>query len=280
MRKPAVAGSFYPASGAKLRQLIEDCFRHNLGPGSLPRTSVAAERKILGLVSPHAGYVYSGPVAAHGYFRVAESQKPQTVVIIGPNHRGLGADVAVGGTDKWDTPLGTVELDRGVIEAVTSYSNWVQQDDTAHSMEHSIEVQVPFLQYVFGSGFRIVPVAMMRQDLIVSEELGRTLAVALRGKEALIVASSDFSHYEPQQSAASRDRMALGAILDLDAARLQTVVKSNQISMCGPGPVAAMLTACKELGARRARLLKYATSGDITGDYSQVVGYASVEVTD
>ena len=280
MRKPAVAGSFYPASGAKLRQFIEDCFRHNLGPGSLPRASVAAERKIMGLVSPHAGYVYSGPVAAHGFFRVAESQKPQTVVIIGPNHRGLGADVAVGGTDQWDTPLGTVELDGGVVEAITSSSKWVQRDDMAHSMEHSIEVQVPFLQYVFGSGFRIVPVVMMRQDLMVSEELGRALAAALKGKEALVIASSDFSHYEPQQTAASRDRLALGAILDLDPARLETVVKANQISMCGPGPVMAMLTACQELGAKKGRLLKYATSGDITGDYSQVVGYASVEITD
>ncbi len=280
MRKPAVAGSFYAGSGAGLRRQIEDCFRHTLGPGALPRGATAAERKTLGLVSPHAGYVYSGPVAAHGFFRVAEGRKPETVVIIGPNHRGLGANVAVGKTDKWDTPLGTVELDAGAAEAIISGSNWAQWDDMAHSMEHSIEVQVPFLQYVFGSGFRIVPVAMLRQDLGVSEDLGHAVAAALKGKEALIVASSDFSHYEPQQVAASRDRMALNAILDMDPARLETVVRANDISMCGPGPVMAVLSACKGLGAKKARLLKYATSGDITGDHSQVVGYASVEITD
>lgn len=280
MRKAAVAGSFYAGSSAGLRRQIEDCFRHSLGPGALPRVTVASERKILGLVSPHAGYVYSGPVAAHGFFRIVEGLKPETVVIIGPNHRGLGASVAIGRVDRWDTPLGPVELDTEVAEAVASGSKWVEEDDAAHVMEHSIEVQVPFLQYVLGSGFRMVPVAMMRQDLTVSQDLGRAVASAVKTKEALIIASSDFSHYEPQPVASSRDRLALNAILDLDPARLEAVVKSNQISMCGPGPVIAMLTACKDLGAKRARLLKYATSGDITGDYSQVVGYASVEITD
>jgi MEMO1 family protein len=280
MRKPAVAGSFYAGSAAGLRRQIEDCFRHSLGPGVPPRVVTGVERKILGLVSPHAGYVYSGPVAAHGFFRVAEGKKPQIVVIIGPNHRGLGAHVAVGQLDKWDTPLGTVELDAEVAEAIVSGSESAKWDDMAHSMEHSIEVQVPFLQYICGSGFSIVPVAMMRQDLVVSEDLGRAVAAALKGKEALVIASSDFSHYEPQMIASSRDRAALDAILKLDPAKLEAVVRSNQISMCGPGPVMAMLTACKELGARGARLLKYATSGDITGDRSQVVGYASVEITD
>jgi AmmeMemoRadiSam system protein B len=146
-------------------------------------------------------------------------------------------------------------------------------------MEHSIEVQVPFLQYIYGPEFKIVPIAMMRQELEVSEDLGRAIAAALKGKDGLIIASSDFSHYESQSSAGRKDRMALDAILNLDAACLEETVNRHNISMCGPGPVMAMITACKELGAKKASLLRYATSGDITGDYSQVVGYASVAVT-
>ncbi len=279
MRKSAVSGSFYPGSSAGLQRQIEDCFKHPLGPGVLPGESKGAERHILGLVSPHAGYIYSGPVASNGYFQVAGEKRPQTVVIMGPNHRGLGAVVAVGRERTWQTPLGQVEVDVEAGEAIISAGHWAKWDDAAHSMEHSIEVQVPFLQYIWGYEFKIVPIVMMRQDLEVSRDLGRAIAGALKGKDGLIIASSDFSHYESQSSAGRKDRMALDAITNLDPARLEETVNSQDISMCGPGPVMAMITACKELGAKKARLLRYATSGDITGDYSQVVGYASVAVT-
>jgi AmmeMemoRadiSam system protein B len=279
MRKPAVAGSFYPGSFTGLQSQIEDCFRHPLGPGALPGEGKTAERHILGLVSPHAGYIYSGPVAAHGFFRIAAEKKPQTVVIVGPNHRGLGAMVAVGREGTWQTPLGSVDLDVEVGEAIISAGHWAKWDDLAHSMEHSLEVQVPFLQYLYGSEFKIVPIAMLRQELEIAQDLGGAIAAALKGKEGLIIASSDFSHYESQSSASRKDRLALEAILNLDPARLEETVNSHNISMCGPGPVMAMITACQELGAKKASLLRYATSGDVTGDYSQVVGYASVEVT-
>jgi len=279
MRKPAVAGSFYDGSAAGLRRQIEDCFKHPLGPGALPGSARVVERRILGLVSPHAGYIYSGPVAANGFFQIAAEGKPQTVVILGPNHRGLGAAVAVGGQDAWQTPLGSVEIDVEVGQAIVSATRWARLDDLAHSMEHSIEVQVPFLQYIYENGFRIVPISMLRQDWEVSRELGRAVAAALKGKNAVIIASSDFSHYESQSMASKKDHLALEAILNLEPERLEETVISHSITMCGPGPVMSMLTACKALGAKKARLLRYATSGDITGDYSQVVGYASVEVT-
>jgi len=279
MRKPAVAGSFYPGSFAGLQRQIEDCFKHPLGPGAIPGEGKPAERRTLGLVSPHAGYIYSGPVAANGFSWIASEKKPATVVIVGPNHRGLGAMVAVGRESTWQTPLGSLEVDVEVGEAIVSAGHWAKWDDLAHSMEHSLEVQVPFLQYIYGLEFKIVPIAMLRQELEVAQDLGRAIAAALKGKDGLIIASSDFSHYESQSSAGRKDRLALEAILNLDPARLEETVNSHNISMCGPGPVMAMITACKELGAKKASLLRYATSGDITGDYSQVVGYASVTVT-
>lgn len=279
MRKPVVAGRFYEGSFDGLQRQIEGCFRHPLGPGALPGQSRSAERHIVGLVSPHAGYVYSGPVAAHGFARLAVEKKPGTVVIVGPNHQGVGEMVAVGRQSRWQTPLGPVEVDLEVGEAVVAGSRRARWDDRAHGMEHSLEVQVPFLQSIYGHGFKIVPVVMLRQDLETARDLGRAIASALKGREGLIIASSDFSHYEPQASAARKDRLAIDAILDLDPARLEAVVAGQSISMCGPGPVMAMITAARELGAGRASLLRYATSGDITGDYSGVVGYASIAVT-
>jgi MEMO1 family protein len=280
MRKPAVAGSFYAGSFAGLQRQIEDCFKHPIGPGALPGETRSAERHTLGLVSPHAGYRYSGPVAANGFARLAAEKMPEVVVIVGPNHRGLGAAVAVGRQSAWQTPLGSVDVDLEVGEAVVAGGQWARWDDLAHGMEHSLEVQVPFLQYIYGSGFKIVPVAMLRQEMEIARDLGRAIASALRGRAGLIIASSDFSHYESQASAGRKDRLAIDAILKLDPAQVEATVISQNISMCGPGPVMAMITAGKELGARKASLLRYATSGDITGDYSEVVGYASVMVTE
>jgi AmmeMemoRadiSam system protein B len=201
MRKPAVAGSFYPGSLAGLQRQIEDCFKHPLGPGALPGEGKPVERHTLGLVSPHAGYIYSGPVAANGFFWIAAEKRPGTVVIVGPNHRGLGAAVAVGRERTWQTPLGTVEVDVGMGEAIVAAGHWAKWDDLAHSMEHSLEVQVPFLQYIYGSEFRIVPIAMLRQELEIAQDLGRAIAATLKGKDGLVIASSDFSHYESQASA-------------------------------------------------------------------------------
>jgi len=278
MRRPAVAGSWYAGSEAALRRQIEDCFRHSLGPGMLPSGIKATQRHILGLVSPHAGYMYSGPVACHGFLEIASEPKPQIVVVLGPNHSGMGAAVALSHEDRWQTPLGEVELDRGVGEAIVSASRWAEWDDLAHVREHSVELQLPFLQYIYDGGFRVVLISMLRQNLEVSQDLGKAIAAALKGKDGLVIASTDFTHYETRASAGKKDHLAIEAILSLDPRRLAKVVTEYDISMCGPGPVMTVLTACKELGATKARLLRYATSGDITGD-PQVVGYASLAVS-
>ena len=278
MRKPVVAGSFYAGSQAGLRRQIEDCFKHTLGPGALPDVPKAGERHILGLVSPHAGYQYSGPVASHGFLQIASEPEPQTVIVLGPNHSGMGSAVALSNEDRWQTPLGDVELDIEAGESIISASRWAEWDDLAHSREHSIEVQLPFLQYIYQNGFRVVPIAMLRQNSEVSQDLGSAIATALKDRDGIVIASSDFSHYEMRASASKKDHLAIEAILALDPRRLEKVVDSYDISMCGPGPVMTMLTACKQLGANKAHLLRYATSGDITGD-SRVVGYASVTVT-
>jgi len=164
MRKPVVAGAFYAGTEASLRRQIEECFEHALGPGALPAPAGRAEERVLGLVSPHAGYVYSGPVAAHGFFSLASQRKPQTVVILGPNHSGLGADVAVSREDRWQTPLGQVELDAELGQSIITASQVAQWDDLAHSREHSIEVQVPFLQYIYGGAVRLVAVKCLAME--------------------------------------------------------------------------------------------------------------------
>lgn len=234
----------------------------------------------MGMVSPHAGYTYSGPVAAHGFFHLASESRPKIAVILGPNHSGRGAPVALSAESEWQTPLGSLETDAEIGGQIISTSGVAQWDDSAHRFEHSVEVQLPFLQYVYGEEkVRTVLIIMLRQDLATCQALGQAIASALKGKEAIIIASSDFSHYEPQPSASQKDRLALEAILNLDSDSLIPLVRRHNISMCGSGPVTAMLAASKLLGASKATLLKYATSGDITGDYSQVVGYASVKVT-
>lgn len=278
MRKPVVANAFYAGSKDGLRRQIEGCFMHALGPGALPEMDKLGERHILGLVSPHAGFKYSGPVAAHGFFKLASEDKPEVVVILGPSHRGMGAEVSLSRQDKWQTPLGQLELDSEAGERIVAAAQRAEWDDLAHDWEHSIEVQLPFLQYIYQSGFRIVPIAMLRQSFGVSRDLGEAIATVLKDKSVIIIASSDFTHYEPQSVASRKDHLALEAILNLDAKRLKEVVDEHDISMCGVGPVMSMLTACKILGAGHGHLLSYATSGDITGDRSQVVGYASVTI--
>lgn len=282
-RKAAVAGTFYASGDTALRAQIEWCFKHTIGPRSLP--AVAADqrpRKILGLISPHAGYAYSGPVAAHGFYELARDGKPDLVVILGPNHRGWGAPVAIGSNQRWQTPLGEISLDvevgRQIVEAIPQ----AQLDDYAHAMEHSIEVQLPFLQFLYGKAFSIVPIALFSQDLHTdlhtSSALGKAIASAVAGRNALIIASTDFTHYEGRHEAAEKDSIALDRILRLASEELFEVVHHHGITMCGPGPVAATIAACRQMGATGAELLCYATSGEMGGDYGQVVGYASVKI--
>jgi len=278
IREPAVAGTFYEGTKEALSQQIEDCYTHYLGPGKAPRLSSKKEGNILGLVSPHAGYAYSGPVAAWGFYEVIKSQVPEVVIILGPNHRGFGASIAISAKGKWKTPLGENQIDEELAKKIVNLSSLVRFDEKAHQREHSLEVQLPFLQYSYGGSFRIVPICMMEQDRSTACNLGEVLSQVLKGKNSLIIASTDFTHYQPNDIAERQDKKALTTILSLSPEELGRVVSRYRISMCGPGPVMAMLTATSLLGAKKARLLKYATSGDITGDYEAVVGYASVVV--
>lgn len=280
LRKPAVAGMFYAGTQSKLRRQIEWCFEHAIGPGKLPVVVGDGDgpRNIVGLISPHAGYPYSGPVAAHGFYELARDGKPDLAIILGPNHRGWGAPIAIDRSDVWQTPLGEVPLDVDVGRQIAETTPGAQLDDVAHVMEHSVEVQVPFLQFLYGAAFSIVPITILVQDLGTSLELGRSIAAAVGGKNALIVASTDFSHYESQAVAAQKDSLAIEHIIQMETDSLFEAIHHHGITMCGPGPVAAAISACKEMGARESRLLRYATSGDVAGDFSRVVGYASMKL--
>jgi AmmeMemoRadiSam system protein B len=259
---------------------IEECFLSKIGPGELPRVNPEGKGEVVGLVSPHAGYTYSGAVASWGMHYLARDQSPTLVVILGPNHTGMGAGVSVQTDGLWKTPLGEVAIDSEAARAILGDSSVAQDDLKAHALEHSIEVQLPFLQYMCGSSFKIVPVCMLNQSLEASKDVGQAVAKALSfpGREgsAVIIASTDLTHYEDHQGAITKDTYVIEAIQDLSPENLMRAVVHHNISMCGPGPTAAMLFAAKELGATSAELLSHKTSGDTGGDYSAVVGYASM----
>ena len=277
MRPPVVAGQFYAGTKASLLKQIEWCYTHPYGPGKIPQAQ-AGPRRVVGLVSPHAGYMYSGPVAAHGFAFIAQDGMPSSVVIIGPNHTGAGSGVSIMTSGTWQTPLGAVEIDKQLASSIKQSSDIIDEDIVAHEGEHSLEVQLPFLQHLFGDKFKMVPICMMMQDRETSEEVGRAIAKAAAKKDIVVIASTDFTHYEPQQSAVVKDGKAIDNILALDWHGLMRTVEDENITMCGYGPVSAMLKAAKELGAKKAKLLKYATSGETAVPMSQVVGYGSIAI--
>jgi len=276
VRRPCQAGAFYEGSAEPLKRQIKDCFLHKIGPGKIPEIVKAGPRRIIGLVCPHAGYMFSGPVASHAYYELALDGRPDVVVVFGPNHTGYGSALAVMNDGFWRTPLGDVEVDGETANQIVHVSRIVDADESAHSFEHSIEVQLPFLQYLYGSQFKIVPVCFLMQDLSSAREVGQAVAKILTGKNAVIIASSDMTHYEPQQRAEKKDMSALEAVEEMDEAKFYSIVETNRISACGYGPITALIAAAKVLGAKEAKLLCYKTSGDIVGDYSSVVGYAAV----
>ncbi len=285
MRYPAVAGAFYEGSRASLVRQIERCYTSPLGPGSLPEPA-AGEKRLVGLVCPHAGYQYSGPFAAHSYAALAQDGLREAYVVLGPNHYGAGAPLATTHHD-WETPLGTVAVDPELLTAISKPP--VEDDVAAHRHEHSIEVQLPFLQHL-AANVRFVPICMAFQEYELAAEVGGILADALRGRNALIIASSDFSHVGMNYNqmpprgqtapayAKTQDSKALEKILALDPKGLQDRVHKDDISMCGYGPVTAMLVAAKKLGAKEAKLLKYGSSSDVSGDSDMAVGYGAVAV--
>ncbi len=276
VRRPAVAGAFYDAKPDSLRQQIIDSFMHKLGPGRLPEGE--RDSDISAIVVPHAGFVYSGASAAHAYLSIAEQDNPETVIVIGPNHTGRGTPISVMGEGFWETPLGLVPLDTELAERIVKKSRIAEFDDTAFIREHSIEVQLPFLQFIYPE-FKLVPICMGYQDLVTSRDLGQAIHESTVSESVIIVASSDLNHMESRKESNRKDKFVLEAIEAMDEAMLQDSVKRERISTCGYGPVSATLVASKLGGAKSAEILSYYTSGDIIGDNRSVVGYASAKIT-
>jgi len=279
LRQPAVAGSFYASDLKSLNTQIENSFLHKIGPGEIPLTISKRKRNIIGLVSPHAGYMYSGPVAANGFYKIALDGKPDTIIILGPNHQGFGENISIMVEGKWKTPLGELEIDTDIAENILKNSKIIKIDNKAHQYEHSIEVQLPFIQYIFGKNIKFVPICMTRQDINTDIEIAQSICSSVIDKNILIIASSDFTHYEPQEYAKNVDKQAINAILEFNPKKLYDMIYHQNLTMCGPGPITVMLIVCETLGAKKVELLKYATSGDVSGMYDQVVGYASLMVS-
>ncbi|RII27832.1 MAG: AmmeMemoRadiSam system protein B [Geobacter sp.] len=266
LRQPAVAGQFYTDNPQQLH-------------AELARLVTSAEEKErpLGVIAPHAGYMYSGAVAGALYGAI---EVPATVIILGPNHHGIGRRAALSPADQWQTPLGVVPVNQTLSTLVRRHALLVEEDSTAHLYEHSLEVQVPFLQHV-RPDVSIVPLCLGFGDFESCRTLGDGIAAAVReyGEEVLIVASSDMTHYEPATAARRKDELAIAAVLAIDPPGLLHVCHQEGITMCGVVPATVMLVAALSLGATRARLVRYATSGDVTGDNRQVVAYAALTVT-
>lgn len=274
LRKPAVAGMFYAGSPRELTEQIESCYKSKLGPGTMPQLNSQGSREIVAVVVPHAGYYYSGPVAAHAYKELANDGVFDAAIILGPNHTGYGPLVSLWARGEWETPLGRVEIDEGfAANLLKEGRGMIEADEKAHMHEHSIEVQLPWLQHLYGE-LKIVPIAMMAQDIETARTIGE--AISKIGGNTVIIASSDFSHYQPGPVAADKDRSVIEAIINLDEEELYRRRESLDSTMCGFGPIASAIVAAKEMKAKGATLLKYATSGDTTGDFSRVVGYASI----
>ncbi len=265
-RKAAVAGSFYPGNPRELRRMLS-------GMVDLE----AQKTKALAVVSPHAGFIYSGPVAGAVFSSV---DIPETILILGPSHRPMRSLFGLMKEGEWETPLGIIPIASGLAESIMNSSDLLKADPAAHAQEHALEVQLPFIQYL-KTGFSIVPINISHlasyEDL---EELGKSIAAGILAQsgDVLIVASTDMSHYVSRAEAERKDFLAIRKILDLDPRGLFDIVGSEDISMCGYQPVTAGLIAAEKLGAKTAELIKYATSGDRTGDDREVVGYAGIRI--
>lgn len=266
-RKPAVAGYFYPYSEDALRSMVERMV--------VPESK---KEKAISVVSPHAGFEYSGPVAGAVFSSV---HLPDIFVILGPSHRSMQSRIGIMKEGVWETPLGHAQIESRLAELIMKNSQLISEDESAHLSEHSLEVQLPFIQF-FKKDISIVPLCISYHVPYENlEELGKAISQGIKDfdKEVMIVASTDMSHYVSQEVAKEKDFLAINRILQLDAKGLFETVQHENISMCGFQPTASAVVASKELGAREAILVKYQTSGDTTGNYQEVVGYAGIRIS-
>jgi len=262
MRRPCVAGRFYPGDRAELVATVKGYL--------LSRT----RKKAIAVIVPHAGYIYSGAVAGAAY---SETVIPDDIILIGPNHTGLGEPASVMENGSWETPLGSVEVNSRLAGLIIDSDAGFTADEEAHTHEHSLEVQLPFIQ-TLNPEASIVPVTVMHASKTGCVAMGKAIARAIKawGKDVLIVVSSDMNHYEPDATTREKDKFAIDEVLALEPGRLLDVAARKGITMCGVMPAAIAITAARELGAEKTRLVSYATSGEASGDFAQVVGYAGI----
>ncbi|MBF0336237.1 MAG: AmmeMemoRadiSam system protein B [Nitrospirae bacterium] len=274
-RQAAVAGHFYKGISEELQLQVKGFVRDD-----------EQKDKVFGIVSPHAGLIYSGRVAGATYSRV---RLPDNIILIGPNHTGMGERFALMSRGQWEIPAHTFSINEGIADMLLEHSVFLKDDPIAHYYEHSLEVQLPFIAHFLSTAqspdVRIVPITMLHATLQECNQAGITIARVIRmaiaakiATDVVIVASSDMSHYVTEEQARYKDNLAMEKILAMDPEGLYKVVHDENISMCGAMPVTVMLYACMELGATRAELVKYETSAETSGDYNHVVGYAGVLV--
>lgn len=265
IRNPVVAGQFYTANKSRLEKEINTYID--------PR---AKKIDAIGCVSPHAGYIYSGPVAGAV---LSSIRSKKSYIILGPNHTGIGQRFGMDMDRTWMTPFGEVKIDNELARSILDNSKLIKKDISCHAYEHSIEVQLPFLQ-VLGKSFEFVPIVISQGTRDEYVEIGENLekAISETKKDSVIIASSDMTHYEPHESAKKKDKLAIDQILKLDIDGFLKEIEAHDISMCGYAPTAIMMSASLKLGAKNAKLIKYQTSGDASGDYSSVVGYAGIVI--
>ena len=270
LRCPAVSGRFYPSKSHLLIEELKHCITQS------PETKFSKKICATGIICPHAGLTYCGEVAAAVYSNI---EIPDTIILLGPNHTGAGEQVSIMSEGTWQMPLGNVEIDNKLADTICQMSVTARKDTIAHQQEHSIETQLSFLQF-YRDNFKIVPICLMRLGIDKCEELSNAIISAIEktGRNVLIVASSDMTHYETHENASKKDKYALDQILRLDAKGLFTTVHDKNISMCGVNPVAIMLMCARKVGAQDALLAKYMTSGEVGGNMDRVVGYAGVIV--
>jgi MEMO1 family protein len=273
LRHPAVAGRFYPANPEDLRAEVRSFLQSH---SAQPATAKLTPTRAIGCIAPHAGYMYSGHVAGAVYARI---DIPRRCIVMCPNHTGMGRALAILSDGAWETPLGEIPIDGELAIALKQSFPALNEDAAAHRAEHAAEVELPFL-LLRQPELKFVPIALGTGQLDVLEQLGLSLADVIVAEKdpVLIVASSDMNHYESDEITRVKDHRAIERILTLDPRGLHEVVTQQNISMCGLGPAVAMLTAARKLGAKSAELVRYATSGEISGDYDRVVGYAGVIV--
>ena len=268
-RPPAVAGTFYEGTPERLRAQVDACFAAN-------PPAPSQKQRFLGAVVPHAGLMYSGHVAAAFY---ALAELPKRLVILCPNHTGAGHFAAINREGAWRTPFGDVAIDTALADALMAQTKLLAEDVRAHAREHSLEVQLPFLQHLLGD-FTFVPICLGAHRYDVADEIGRAIAAVLKQEpDVAILASSDLNHYEDQRTTMRKDQLAIDEVLRRNPRELWRVVDEYDVSMCGFIPTTTMLVTVNELGASDAALIKHATSGDINGDYARVVGYASIVIS-